>query len=247
MDAYEVSAEVAIRAECWNEFERKRHVVFDQLTYLRTSVYLLKEIVNFPIDEFVAFGDQIFLRVVTRSLYDTAVLTIARITTDQSSDVLTLPAFRNQVADLLVPEAIESFRRRLKETKFDAATCELAERVREFRDHRLAHLSVRQVPPRISFDELEQLVQSVERLYEPLLFRAVAWFLPIEYVAAVRSANPPRPIDIEQVLDGFAQRSYTVNMPERNPAAWPHHRESMPAEKLAAIYRWRLRLGLSEA
>lgn len=148
---------------------------------------------------------------------------------------------------MLLPEAVDSFKRRLKETKFDAAARELADRARELRNNRLAHLSISEMPPNVTLDELEQLVASVERLYEPLLFRAVAWFLPIEYVPEVRAANTPASVDIEEVLEGFARRSYTINMPERNPLAWPHHRQSMQPEKLEAVNLWRRRIGLPEA
>ena len=246
MNVGEVSSESAIRAECRDDFKRQTKRLFDQLTYLRTTLYLLNEMAGFPI-WVVAWDQQIFLRITARSFYDSVVLAVTQLVADDSDDVITLFKFRNAVAGMLLPEAVNSFRGRLKHTKFDAATRDLADRVRNVRNTRVAHSSVREIPSTVSINELEQLVAAVEKLYEPLLFRASAWFLPIDYVPEVRAINAPVKTDIEEVLDGFARRSYTINMPERNRFAWPHHREQMPPEKLAAINRWRVRIGLPEA
>ncbi len=195
----------------------------------------------------VAWDQQIFLRITARSFYDSVVLAVTQLVTDDSDDVITLLRFRNAVAGMLVPEAVNSFRERLKFTKFDAATRDLADRVRHLRNTHVAHSSVREIPSTVGIIELEQLVTGVERLYEPLMFRASAWFLPIDYVPEVRAVNVPLKTDIEEVFDGFARRSYTINMPERNRLAWPHHREQMSPEKLSTINRWRVRIGLPEA
>ena len=245
MNVEQVSVDTAIRAECRDEFKRTSDRLFDQLTYLRTTLYLLKEVVGFPIWT-LAWDQQIFLRITARSFHDSVVLAVTGLVNDDSDDVITLLRFRNAVAEMLVPEAVTSFRERLKRTRFDVATRELADRVRNLRNTRVAHSSVREMLSNVSIDQLEQLVHSVERLYEPLLFRASAWFLPIDYVPEVRAANTPVKVDVEEVLDGFARRSYTINMPERNPLAWPHHRDHMTPDKLASINRWRVRIGLPE-
>lgn len=83
MDVKEVSAETAISPERLEDFERQCHVVWDQLTYLRTTVFLLREVLSFPIWA-LSWDKQIFLRVVTRSFYESAVLAITRIITDKS-------------------------------------------------------------------------------------------------------------------------------------------------------------------
>jgi hypothetical protein len=246
MNVGEVSAEVALRAECREDFKHQSGRLFDQLTYLRTTLYLLKEVGDFPI-WVLSWDHQIFLRITASSFYDSVILAVTRLVADDSDDVVTLLRFRNAVGEMLVPEAASSFRERLKVTKFDTATRDLANRVRHLRNTRVAHSSAREIPSNVSIDELEQLVAAVEKLYEPLLFRASAWFLPIDYVAEVRAANAPVKTDIEEVLDGFARRSYTINMPERNRLAWPHHRDRMAPEKLATINRWRVRIGLAEA
>jgi hypothetical protein len=201
---------------------------------------------DFPI-WVVAWDQQIFLRITARSFYDSVVLAVTKLVTDDSDDVVTLVRFRSAVAGMLVPEAVDNFRERLKLTKFDAAARDLADRVRQVRNTHVAHASVREIPSNFSINELEQLVTYVEKLYEPLLFRASAWFLPIDYVPEVRAVNAPAKTDIEEVLDGFARRSYAINMPERNRLAWPHHREKMSPEKLATINRWRTRIGLPQA
>lgn len=86
------NASLPIREEVWDDFQKQRRVVFDQLAYLRTALYLLREVASFPFDEFVAPDDRIFFTVAGRALYETAVLAITKLTTDEG-DVLTVNRF----------------------------------------------------------------------------------------------------------------------------------------------------------
>jgi hypothetical protein len=58
---------------------------------------------------------------------------------------------------------------------------------------RLAHLSLDEVlkgsTPLVAANELEQLADELEKVYQPLLFGASASLLPVPYDSQIRGAN----------------------------------------------------------
>jgi len=245
------TANSPISQDAWADFQKQRAAVFDHLAYLRTSLYLLRQIAGFPFDKLTAEEDRIFFTMTGRALYETAVLAVTKLTTDQAGDVLTLNRFRNSVLKMLRPELADAFREQLKTTRFDEAAKSVAERVRDLRNARVAHLSLTEVlaasTPVVQLRELEQLADDTERLYEPLLFGASASFLPIAYDPTVRDANAHVDTDIEKILNSFARQSYALNLPEQNKLVWPRHRATMSADELDTFNYWRRRAGLPEA
>lgn len=237
-----------IRQECWDEFQKQRAVVFDHLAYLRTALYLLRQIAEFPFNQLTTNDDRIFFTMAARGLYETAILAVTKLTTDQG-DVLTLNRFRNSVRTMLRPELVAGFSEQLKDTKFDAAAKALADRVKDLRNARIAHLTLAEVlaasTPIVYVQELTQLADDTEKLYEPLLFGASASFLPLPYDPDVRAANQPADTDIEKILNCFARQNYLLNQPEANPRVWPAQRAKMTAGEMNTFNYWRRRAGLS--
>lgn len=244
------NASSPIQQSAWDDYQKQRRVVFDQLAYLRTALYLLREIASFPFDKLVPDNDRIFFTMTARALYETAVLAITKLATD-GGNALTVFVFRNKVLTMIRPDLVDSFRDQLRTTKFDTATDALAKRAKALRNARLAHLSLNEVlnasTPLVMAQELEQLADELEKLYEPLLFGASASFLPVHYDPDVRAANPREATDIEKVLNAFAKESYALNLPEKNKAVWPHHREKMGDGELKTFNFWRVRAGLAPA
>jgi len=241
------NASSPVRQDAWDDFQKQRRVVFDQLAYLRTALYLLREVASFPFDKLVPENERIFFTVTARALYETAVLAITKLTTDEG-DVLTVNRFRNNVLKMLRPDLVDSFREQLKNTRFDAGLKDVAQRAKDLRNARLAHLSLDEIlkgsTPLVLAKELEQLADELEKLYQPLLFGASASFLPIPYDPEVRAANPPQHTDIEKLLNAVARESYALNFPEKNARVWEHQRPSMSDEELKAFNFWRVRAGL---
>ena len=168
--------------------------MWDQLVYLRTSMYLLREVAEFPLQQFASADDQWFFTIVRRALYEAVVLGVTKLTADSGGDVLTIDRYRNLVMKMLRPELVQSFREQLKKARFDKARTDLRDRAQDLRDARLAHLLLEDVRNgtdlSLGFADLEALVSEAEKLYQPLLFGASAKFLPFPYDPAVRAANP---------------------------------------------------------
>ena len=241
-----------IRSECEAEYQKLSAAMWDQLVYLRTSLYLLSKIVEFPLRQFAAPDDQWFFTVVRRALYEAVVLGVAKLMTDTGDDALTINQFRNRVMAMLQPKLVKGFRKQLRETKFDKARIELRDRAEHLRDTRVAHLLPFKGAPEgadlsLDLDELEALVSAAEKLYGPLLFGASATFLPFPYDPAVRAPNGATETDIERILRLFARDSYILNEPELNAPWWPVLRKRKTDEEIEFINHWRKRVGLPEA
>jgi hypothetical protein len=240
-----------IRQECWEAFSKEYAIVWDQLVYLRTSLYLLRKIAAFPIHRFVSFDEQWFFTIVRRALFETIVLGVTKLVTDQKGDLLTLRQWRNRVLSMLRPEHETQFRTELKETTLEAAAEALANRARDLRDGKIAHLRLTDIRngtvASLGLPDLDRLVDETERLFQPLLFGASASFLPPHYDPEVRAMNSLAETDIEQILKHFAERSYGLNEPEENPQAWPYLRQKMTPEQIQELNEWRSIIGKTPA
>jgi AbiU2 len=239
-----------IRTECEAEYQNLSNAMWDQLVYLRTSMYLLRELAEFPLQRFASPDDQWFFTIVRRALYEAVVLGVTKLTTDSGVGVLTISRCRHLVMKMLRPELVQSFREQLKKASFDKARTNLRKRARDLRDARLAHLLLEDVRNGavllLAFADLEALVSEAEKLYQPLLFGASAKFLPFPYDPAVRAANPPTETDVERILRLFARDSYILNEPERNALWWPVLRKRKTDEEIEFINHWRKKVGLRE-
>ncbi len=67
----------------FEEYEAGMGFFFSELVNLNTIIYLAEQIVAFPFDLFASRDDQRFFSVVMASFYDSAVLTVTRLATDQ--------------------------------------------------------------------------------------------------------------------------------------------------------------------
>lgn len=236
-----------IRPECWAEFCTDYAVVWDQLVFLRTSLFLLRQLADFPLRTLVQRDDQWFLTVVGRSLYETVILGLTKLVTDQKGDLLTIRGWRNRVRTMLLPERVAAYQEHLSDTALNRAAEMLAERARAFRDGHVAHLRLDDVRAghlnSLALDDLERLVTDTERLFQPLLFGGSAGFLPPVYDPAIRASNEHRKTDLENILDFLAAGSFVLNEPETHPRTWSARRAKMNPDELAVFNDWRKRVG----
>jgi hypothetical protein len=205
----------------FEEYDKGIGFFFSELVQLNAILYLAEKIVNFPFDLFASRDNTIFFTIVMDSFYDSAILTITRLTTDQKGDLFTLPRFKNRVRDLVKPEFREAFDVYLAEARFDNGVIRLLTRVKDLRTHRIAHITrdfvsgnVKLFRPNLL--ELVELRNALNSLLNALAFNVEYQMLPIPYDDRVlRSNRSAIKTDIEEILDCIAKNSFYLHMPER--------------------------------
>lgn len=219
---------------------------------LNTNIFILDYVRQFPFDLFTAPDESLFFRIVFENFFDVSLLIITRITTDQGSDVFTLPRFKNRIRQCIRDERQASFDARLRDTRFDRETKLLLERAVKLRNERVAHVAEdialgKADDTEVTFDEIRSLRDKLNLLLDTLSFNVEHMMLPIQYSPNVQ--HPPgaqsKP-DIEAILDSIAYRSILLNMPEENPQLWAYKRKRLPNEKIDILNWYRRKFNLPE-
>jgi hypothetical protein len=239
-----------VRKDRWQEYHRLTSVFWDQLVYARTATFLLRELASFPMAKLLAWNKQVFLQVVSRALYDGAVLAVTKLVTDKGKTKLTIHRLRKRVAEMLNPDTPEDLVKKLEAELEDVELDAVLSRIKALRDRWVAHLSKEDLignrpVPMVAIRELERAVSGAESLYAPILLGESASFLVMDYDPEIRAANPPEATDYEIILNALARESYNLNLPS-NPGAWRAYRKRLNDTDLEAFNYWRQRVGLPQ-
>jgi hypothetical protein len=235
------------------EYEKGMHFFCVQLFQLNTTIYIVDQILEFPLGLFVAPDKAIFFHMVVRNFFDAGLLVITRLATDQGNDLYTLMRFKKRVRELVRPGLVDLFDERLRECRFDTRTTAMLKKARLLRTERVAHVQQDVVlglsqGARLSFSELKSLRDALNSLLDALSFNVDNMMLPILYDPRgqhpVGSNDKP---DIEELLDSVALKSVLLNLPEERPANWKHSRARLTEAEISQINHYRRKFGLPEA
>ncbi len=228
------------------------------ITNLNTDIYLVEQILNFPLVFFYDKGEtkSFFFEHFVENALDICILTITRLVTDQKGDLFTLPRFQRRILKMVKSDYQTSFRELLKENELLLKLMRslIQEKAEDLRDNRLAHFTLEYF--REFFDSnahvtLESLVSDIKAVSEMLsicldnltLFGASKFSpLPFEYRSDISIG---RISDIELVLDSIARASYILNLPESDPHQW-FEIMSTKREQLNQFNHYRKKFGLPE-
>ncbi len=237
-------------------YEREITAMWWQLVQLDSNLFILDKLSAFPFDLFQPVPEP-FWKVVYDSLFETSIMIVWRVGLDADRRTLTLPQLTDKIRQNLREEYSSEFEDLLRDVDFEAALSDLAPRVRELRHNRIAHfnrdwnvdLGPEQAKQRgLQLSELMALRDELKSLFGLLCFEDRKSVHLIHYHPEVR--HPPgvdtRP-DIERLLDCVAKQSELLNMPERQPEAWPHSRKNLSSAELEVLNKYRVKLGLPEA
>lgn len=221
-----------------------------KLSELHHNVFFLQQIIDFPFDLFVMPGSDLFLRIAIHNFLQVSVLQITKLTTDSGGDARTLKQFKNLMSSAVKEEYLADYRKLLKKAKFKPRIDELIGKAKNLRDKQIAH-SVTPGPgdrlDPLTFEEIKEIVTELTNLFEVASFNTEYRYLTVSYDPAVQhpAGCDPRP-DIQRILDSIACESSVLHLPETNPIAWPHRRESWSPRMLEQFNRYRRRCGLPE-
>ena len=235
-----------------------------QLSRLYSTLYAMERIREFPWDLFrFFFGQPIFLRLIYLNFYEYAVVSLHKLTNDQTKDVkgsYTLKRFKNTIRkDLVKVKYQKILDRSLHEVKFDPKIEDITKRIKDLRDNLMAHsnrmwlgqtedLPIQDIPANVRFSELRELTDALEDLYEAVNFQVSADAVPEEYRR--RIFNLPScefnkyelSQEVDQVLKTFAESSGVWNLPETNPTGL----HQLTNEQIERLNSFRVALGKPE-
>jgi len=231
-----------------DEYNHGMQFFYSHLVELHTNIFILEKVLAFPFRLF-AGPDQIFFRQVIINFYDVSILTITRVAADQAGDLFTLPRFKNAIVQHIKDAHREPFLKRLKAARFDEETEELLVRAKTIRNQRIAHITQQftddffQRPLELlgfNLGELKTLRDRLTALFQALAINATYRMLPIGYDTDTSQS------DIEQLLDGIADNSRILRMPEQQQERWQTYRlPSLTDAEKEQINIYRRKFGLT--
>jgi len=241
-------SEDVLEADFIDEYKRGMQFFYFHLVELHTNIFILEKVLAFPFRLF-AGPDQIFFRQVIINFYDISILTITRMAADQAGDLFTLHRFKNTIVQRIKDAYREPFQQRLKEVRFDEETEKLLARAKDIRNQRIAHITqqfannfFQRPPEQLGFNlgELKSLRDRLTALFQALAIDAGHRMLPIGYDTDTGQS------DIEQLLDGIADKSRILRMPEQQPEFWQAYRlPSLTDPEKDLINTYRRKFGLA--
>jgi len=235
------------------EYEKGMEFFYLQLVHLNTTIYIVEQILKFPLGLFVEPDKTIFFNMVIHNFFDAGLLVITRLATDLGADLYTLRQFKGRIRELVRPEFRKLFDERLKKSRFNKQTAVMLEKARRVRVERVGHAKKDVVlgiseGAQLTFSELKALRDTLNSLLDTLSFNVDHMLLPIPYDPRVQhpvgSNHKP---DIEELLDYVAMGSTLLNLPEKKPDKWKRRRARLVEAQINQINHYRKKFGLPEA
>lgn len=143
--------------EALQEYQNNITLFYDEIVELNTSIFIWEKIDSFPFLLFSNPMDNIFFPSVTNNILDANLMRITRLLTDEGSDLITIPKFKDWIIKHVKTEYIGDFRKSLKALKFDGKTKDVLERIKNIRISKIAHLKKNGTNQKVSLDELKIL------------------------------------------------------------------------------------------
>jgi hypothetical protein len=227
------------------------------LPRLNTNIYLLEQILNFPL--VFLFDDgmthSFFFETFVENALEASILIITKLTTDEGGDLFTFRRLQTNILRNIKPEYQAAFKQRKKENELTLRrVTSIQGKLKALRNKHIAHLT--QVYFQETFDDTiiqedrRHLLSEIKAVCEKLnvCFYNFAFvgkgkhsMLPIWYREDITTDKS----DINVVLDTFAQKSPLLNLSECDLARW---REIMDSrrDQLEQFNIYRKKFGLSE-
>jgi len=239
--------EEVLREECLPEYTSRRDAVWRRLIELRTSLVILRRLLDFPLDLVVGEGS-VFWGAVKESLLEACVLRMWHLTGDSGSEQLaSIRRFKNfVVGDAIRDEYRPELQEQLRETRFSGLVDRTLAKVNDLRNEVIAHFDaglseadLRQMQFS-SLAEVERAWEELEALFQLLCFGFEHATLPAPYLGKV--GGQPIETDIDKLLMSIASNAEVLRMPDEHPEAWRALRDGIAPGDLEQINEWRGRL-----
>src|SRR6266566_6808631 len=158
--------EDVLKEEARAEYRQHMDTFFLRLAELNINIYIVEQVLAFPYD-LLAEGrtdDGFFFPLLVKNTFEACTLMVAKVATDQGSDVYTLPRLRNMLLQMVKPEHQPEIQARLGGLRFDQKTRELLEKARKLRDTHIAHFVHAASQEQLTLSEIKALRDELNTL-----------------------------------------------------------------------------------
>ncbi len=212
-----------ISPEYLKDYDDGINFFYSELVKLNTNMFIIKKIIEFPLNLFCSLDDRIFLSMVANNFFEYSIVIVSRLVNDESKDCFTIHKFEKSISrDFIKPEYRIAFDKRIKSTMFKKLMKDILKRIRVLRTRRIVHTlekpfkNTTNIVP-VNIKELDKLISHMNLLFENLSFNVAHMMIPVSYNSEVRHPEGPDPrTDIEKILDCIVKESTFFNMPEKD-------------------------------
>jgi hypothetical protein len=254
------SIEEFIKIEYIDEYHEKMRFFWSELVELNIILYLAEKIIEFPLKLFRPnhHDGHIFLGTVMDSFYQSAILLISRLATDEGSDCYTLFRFKNIMwNDWLTEKGKNRLRANLstKAVKEGYIKDLAIKKVKELRRLRYAHTLIESFDPNIEvyhpgLNDLKEICALLNSFFDTLTPHTNYGKLPVHYFVDASDTSwvqqEDHKTDIEEILDGIAQRSSLLNLPETSKGMWELQKPHLSEKEIEKFNYYRRKFNLPE-
>lgn len=242
-----------INPEWLPEYKKQLAAIWNQLWQLNMTMKILGRLRVFRFDLFVE-GEATFWSIVQSALWERCIMAVWRIAVDSDSDVLTLRHLKNQITQNMRTDGLKAeLIALLKQIGFEKTVGIVTPKIRAIRCNYLAHnnreKNTRPTPQdikdrKLSFTDLQSVMESLARLFEPLCFAQRKALVTPDYDDWEYDVPVDNRTDIEKLLDEIAKSSPLLNMPERDARLWVIMKADKSPDDLQVINTYRAKFGL---
>lgn len=234
-------------------YERIRDLIGNQLIELNCSIFLVERIESFPFNLFLPDRqDRIFWQLTKNALLEKCIMTIWRISADDTSpSPLNITYFHNELFKHIIEKTAEmQLKETLKSIDYNSKVKKVNALIKKLRNKYLGHLdtgTLLNVTPssnerlEISLKEIKELLVIIQEQFDALCFnhRYSLW-----YVGYAESRRENQQTDIDLLLDSVARRSPLLNMPEKQPSVWLVAKSDYSEKEITILNTYRRKFGL---
>ncbi len=249
----EMHPDQLIKSASWDEYENLQKDIWWRLIQVHETIISLELIAKFPFELFLDTNGLTFWHRTYWNFVYASITLLFGLITDSSSNVHTLPKFKNRIIkDFLRPEYKDQLRDVLKEwdrNKFQ----EIEVRVTGMRHNIVAHRTLdtssglpNNAMRGVTVSELREVYDHAERLFRILGFGHELSTTTIDYADSTVGGEKTNS-SLERLLDLVARSSYFVNKPEFHGEHWQGVRACLDPSDIDAMNEWRSKFGLPKA
>ena len=217
------------------------NIFHEQIERLYVSKYIVFKIKDYPVKEILFDRDNIAIQLILQNFIDICILIISRLLNDNTSDLLSLYQFKNEILSHIINEELRTkYNQYLKETIKNKEIHSTSLKLKKIRDWTIAHYKRvyfvnNEYIDSINWSDINDLVNYINIFFNALQFNS--GFLTMNTIAyhpEITSSNLQRP-DIDKIIEKYEDESPIIINLENYPHEWEYISENYNEKEIEKI------------